>query len=187
MITSTHAALTALAIRHLPRVGLGDLVRGRAARWFFVGGVVPDLPGLALAAGSFIYYPLARSMSIDETFQLITEDLFFNSPPWIVAHNSLHSPLILAAMLLTASRFDSPRWEAARSLVAGAGLHTLLDVPVHHDDGPLLLFPFSWDFRVQSPVSYWDPAHFGQWIRPIDLAISVIGGLFLARKITQRW
>ena len=187
MITSTHAAINALVARQPPRVRLGGLVQGTAARWFVIGGLAPDVPGLALTIGSFIYYPVARSKSLDETFRLITEDLFFNSPLWIVAHNSLHAPLILVASFLGVSRFGGRLSQAARAVIAGAGLHALLDVPVHHDDGPLLLFPLNWTFRFQSPVSYWDPAHFGQWIRPVDLTVSIVGVLLLVRARARRW
>ncbi len=148
--------------------------------------MAPDLPGLALTAGAFVYYPLVKSKSIGETFRLITEDLFFNSPWWIVAHNSLHSPVVLVAGFAAAKRFDGRGWAAIRSLLAGAGLHSLLDIPVHHDDGPLLLFPLNWDFRVQSPVSYWDPKHYGRWVRPVDIGVSIIGGLLLTRKLVRR-
>lgn len=187
MITSTHAAINALVARQLPRVRLGSLVQGKAARWFVIGGLAPDLPGLTLTVGSFVYYPVVRSKSFDETFRLITEDLFFNTPLWIIAHNSLHAPLLLVPAFFTANRLEGRGWTMARALIAGAGLHALVDVPVHRDDGPLLLFPFNWTFRFQSPVSYWDPLHFGQWIRPVDLAISGIGGVVLARAIAQRW
>ncbi len=185
VITSTHAVVNAIVATRLPHSGLGDLLRRRSAMWFVVGGVAPDLPGLVLTVGAFIYYPMVKSKSAGETFRLITEDLFFNSPLWIAAHNSLHSPVLLITGFAVARRFQGRGWLAARSLLAGAGLHTLLDIPVHHDDGPLSLFPFNWDFRVQSPVSYWDPKHYGEWVRPIDIGISVIGALLLARKMAR--
>ncbi|MEZ4675136.1 MAG: hypothetical protein R2932_12925 [Caldilineaceae bacterium] len=32
--------------------------------------------------------------------------------------------------------------------------HTAIDIPLHYDDGPLLLFPFDWKTRFHSPVSH---------------------------------
>lgn len=83
---------------------------------------------------------------------------------------------------------------AARSQVIGAGLismliHTLGDLPVHHGDGHRHFFPFS-DWRFDSPVSYWDPAHFGHifgWVEfalVIGLCIWLIGRYRGAMRIT---
>jgi hypothetical protein len=42
-----------------------------------------------------------------------------------------------------------------------SALHTAIDIPLHYDDGPLLFFPFDWQTRFYSPVSYWDPNRYG--------------------------
>ncbi len=66
------------------------------------------------------------------------------------------------------------------SFAFGTGLHTLVDIPTHHNDGPLLLFPFDWTLRYASPVSYWDPAAGGRILAPIDLGLTVLCIVFLA-------
>ena len=68
------------------------------------------------------------------------------------------------------------------SFALGCLLHTTMDIPVHHDDGPVVAFPLNWDFRVKSPVSYWDRAHYGGIVGPIDMAITVLGGAALLRS-----
>ena len=64
---------------------------------------------------------------------------------------------------------------ALQAFALGCAVHTALDIGVHHDDGPLLLFPFDLSYRFMSPVSYYDPAHYGSIVAPIDLAITVVG------------
>ena len=56
---------------------------------------------------------------------------------------------------------------------AGSGfLHALVDFFVHHDDARAQFWPLtSWKF--QSPISYWDRAHFGQYVGPLEIVISL--------------
>jgi len=65
-------------------------------------------------------------------------------------------PLML--FLLGVSYFFGFRWGVLLS--ASALLHIGCDLPLHHDDAHRHLLPFS-DWRFVSPVSYWDPKHYG--------------------------
>ena len=57
------------------------------------------------------------------------------------------------------------------ALAGAALLHIGLDFPLHHDDGRAHFWPISnWIF--ESPVSYWDPAHYGSILTPIELLVS---------------
>ena len=52
-------------------------------------------------------------------------------------------------------------------------LHLALDFPLHHDDGRQHFWPLSdWIFR--SPVSYWDPAHYGQIVGVIEVTAALV-------------
>ena len=100
----------------------------------------------------------------DSLLGQLFNDWFFNSP-WIMAlQNLLHSPLLVIIYLLIGYWL----WRRGRNsswffwFAAGCFLHTLADIPVHYDDGPLLLFPLNWELRFMSPVSYWDPARYGR-------------------------
>lgn len=187
MITSTHAVVSAAVAAYARRRGSGILRSAATRRWFVAGGVAPDLPGLALAVGAAIYYPLVRHMTRRDTFEYVTQDRYFNSPIWIVGHNSLHSPILLLAAWQATRRLEGQPASAALAFITGAALHAAMDIPVHHDDGPLVLFPLNWRYRVRSPISYWNPAHGGPWLRRIDLATSMLGaGLFVARLCKQR-
>ena len=73
------------------------------------------------------------------------------------------------AAMSPASRMKSfpvrANWIAV--LGGAALLHLALDFPFHHDDGRAHFWPLSnWIF--ESPLSYWDPAHFGQIVGPLE-------------------
>ena len=67
-------------------------------------------------------------------------------------------------------------------------LHSLGDFPLHHDDAHRHFFPFS-DWRFISPISYWDPAHYGNWASLLEifavLAISIF--LYCRQALLRVW
>ena len=104
--------------------------------------------------------------------------LFFEDPGWIVVQNTLHSPIVTGALALAGRKVDSPKLTA---FALGCLLHIAMDLPVHHNDGPLVLFPFDWKTRIDSPVSYYDRDHYGGIVAPIDMAVTVLGAAYFAR------
>lgn len=88
-------------------------------------------------------------------------DVWFFENPWVIAaQNTFHSPLILSLLIVT----GYVQWKAGRGwgqplfwMMCAAMLHTLIDIPLHVEDGPLYLFPFNWELRYRAPISYWDP------------------------------
>lgn len=52
-------------------------------------------------------------------------------------------------------------------------LHILGDLPLHHDDAHRHFVPFS-NWRFRSPISYWDPRHYGGIVTVIEIVV-VIG------------
>ena len=97
MITSTHLVTNALvALKR--KGGAGEVLDSGTARWFVVGGLAPDLGLYALTAGAAVFFPIVRDMSFQESMQHAFDDLFFNDPGWIAVHNTLHSPVVLAAL-----------------------------------------------------------------------------------------
>ena len=65
-------------------------------------------------------------------------------------------------------------------------LHAAMDLPLHSDDGHRHFYPFS-DFRFDSPVSYWDPAHFGAYAATGEAVAVLIASLVVYRRLRSRW
>ena len=49
-------------------------------------------------------------------------------------------------------------------------LHVMGDLPFHHDDAHRHFFPLS-DWRFESPISYWDPQHYGYLFMPLEIGL----------------
>jgi hypothetical protein len=65
---------------------------------------------------------------------------------------------------------------------AGAGLlHLVFDFALHHDDARRHFWPIT-DFVFTSPVSYWDPRHFGNIFGPLEIAVSLLLCVVLWRR-----
>lgn len=167
-MTQTHVLLTALAVERAGRAGLQ--VRGASAVF---GSLAPDLPLLLLT----LWYAVVVRPPGAQVFAEAYDAYFFQDPLWIVSHNLLHAPLVLAALFAFGHALRSGGRGAGGALrwfVAGAAGHTLIDVFTHRGDGPLLLFPFDWSFRFMAPVSYWDPRHGGNVVFPLEVALNVV-------------
>jgi len=82
-------------------------------------------------------------------------------------------------------------WFRARlvTVFAASGLlHILFDFLLHHDDARRHFWPAS-DWVFVSPVSYWDPSHFGNIAGPVEVAVSLLLCLVLwhrFRSVTAR-
>ncbi|HSH01825.1 MAG TPA: hypothetical protein VLL52_04840 [Anaerolineae bacterium] len=174
MRTYTHGLLTAVLGRKLAEKGVA--VDEKA---FLAGAVVPDIPFLVLSSWYSFDRRWRRPYLPDETLCSPTYNwLFRNDPWWIFTYNVLHAPLVL--LLLAAVGFLGRRRPWGRRLlwfvVACMG-HTGIDMVTHVDDGPLWQFPFDWQTRWAAPVSYWDEAHGGRWMRVVEHLLDV--GLLL--------
>lgn len=146
-------------------------------RTVFWASLIPDVPLILLTFWYFAVYGLNFGPRYDE--------LFYTEPLWIVAHNLFHAPFVILATAVA----GFVMWRSVRNLAAhllsfafGAGLHSLVDIPTHHADGPLLLFPFDWSYRFFSPISYWDPEHFGLVVLPLETAAMVLMIIYWRRK-----
>lgn len=145
-------------------------VRMGAVIW---GSLAPDIMLYLLAAGMMIYGPRFRGWSIGYALDYAFDTLFFENIWWIALHNFLQAPLLLIAIIAVAGVVLRSRRHARQTrgytialwvfiFAISALVHTVLDILTHHDDGPLLLFPFNFTVRFVSPVSYWDFSHYGQ-------------------------
>jgi membrane-bound metal-dependent hydrolase YbcI (DUF457 family) len=151
---------------------------------FLLGAVLPDIPLGLLMLGSYVYYGFILGQDTTNLMDTFIHPAYYENPWWISAHNFLHSPLILlvaiAAFWGFRQKTSTPgHWGLWFAL--GCLVHTLIDIPTHAGDGPLLLFPFDWQVRFNSPVSYWDPNYFGKqfFVFEIGLNLALLGYLFL--------
>lgn len=147
-----------------------------------LGASLPDAPvtlvGLALALTSGDGAPFITRMSA----------LYFHEPWLIALHNTLHAPLMAGALVVMGWAW----WRcggAGRVLAFGGGAlsHSLIDLATHHDDGPLVLFPFDWALRFESPLSHWDVSHYALWVTAVEgFIVGVAVALWLAGRVRSR-
>ncbi len=180
MQTYSHFLLTAV-LHRFSKPADPDAVSGLLA-----GSVAPDIPLGLLSLGYVVDRRLIRRHLPDKTRCSPTyNELYFNNPWWIAAHNSLHAPLPLFGLILLGRLMRRPRliWFALGCLG-----HTAVDIITHADDGPVLFFPLNWRVRFKAPVSYWDPAHGGRVFRRIEhlLDLVLLLYLFLQRTSPER-
>lgn len=161
----------------------GKTVRSSAV---LLGAAAPDLPLYALSFGGAAWFRWAEGKQWPEIAEHMYGNLFYHDPAWISLHNLLHSPLVVMVALATLrlsignARFAESWWAW---FFGSCLLHSIVDVFVHHDDGPLVLWPLNWSYRFVSPVSYWDTRHHGVEMMVLE-AVLVLG---LSLKLIREW
>lgn len=181
MQTYSHFLMTVVGQERLKQRGLAVSTTA-----VLVGSVLPDLPFAVLTAVFMAYYNWFAPLPIaDQTvMEYLHFNLYFNDPLWIAGHNFFHAPLILLTIGFTGW------WVMQRQrlwgvllfwFAVGAGLHSFIDIFTHHNDGPLLLFPFNWQLRFPSPVSYWHPDHYGLIFASLEHLLNAILLVYLLR------
>jgi hypothetical protein len=185
MQTYSHAILTAALNRPLKKwrernAGRVPPVHTNA---LLLGSVLPDLL-LITISGVAIATDFARGVFRDPRFAELPAgtptppellelsmtmrlfDVWFFESPWIIsAQNIFHSPIILVTLIVVGYqlwRRGCKRGAALFWLACAAMVHSLIDIPLHTNDGPLLLYPLNWTWRYLSPISYWDPNYYGR-------------------------
>lgn len=169
MQTYSHYILTAVANRLMKKQPESlEKLPPLQTKALLLGSLAPDIPLILITGGTIVVDMLQQNFN-NEAVTPYTEQLFrdwfFNSI-WIkTAHNLFHGPLMVLAYIFIGywAWQNGKRWGPALFWFAVACMgHTLIDIPVHYDDGPLLLFPFNLNLRFYSPVSYWDPERYGR-------------------------
>lgn len=142
------------------------------------GGIVPD-------AAIFFMYGIEKLKGTREG--TIWRDVYFG-PFWqdVVAWgNSIPLWLVLLGMAWLLSGQGKQPAGGLLAVFAGSCLaHMALDFPVHVEDAHRHLFPLS-DFRFRSPVSYWDPRHFGVQMAIFESLMGIGLSVFLMRRFNN--
>lgn len=189
MTTPAHAALSLIVLGRSERNALPVAL----------GAVAPDVPMLVF----YLWERLARGVSEGR----IWSERYFD-PGWQVVFDIPSSiPLLafaLCVLLVLVGRRSTAaegipsagvaatprpaRLTAGALFVASMILHALGDLPLHREDAHRHFFPFS-DWRFTSPVSYWDPDHYGGYaaIGEVFLVLAVSVFLFRAYRGRGRW
>ena len=112
---------------------------------------------------------------------MIWSERYF-APEWQTFFDLFNSLPLIALGSAIAWR---ARAHAALAFFASMALHCLADLPLHREDAHRHFFPFS-SWRFVSPVSYWDPAHYGLVFAGVEALFVLVGGLLLTRYAPPR-
>ena len=164
------------AIINLSLLGRGNAEPGRRFDgWILAGSVLPDVP-------MFGFY-LWQRLVAGESESRIWGELYFESG-WQTFFDWFNSIPLAGLACLVAWRLGN---HAAAWLFASVALHCAIDLPLHHDDAHRHFLPIS-DWRFESPVSYWDPAHRGSIGALLEAIAVVIGSAVMFRRTSRnRW
>jgi len=153
------------------------LTRGKRhalARPVIWGALLPDLP-------MFFFYGWVR-FAAGLPDRMIWSHAYFEChwQDFFDVFNSI--PLALLAL----AAFVAARRTGSAAFCASMLLHDLMDLPLHREDAHRHFFPVS-DFRFVSPISYWDPAHFGAWAAFAEAALVTACAAVLWRRFPAVW
>jgi hypothetical protein len=149
-----------------------------------LGGVIPDLPMILIV----IVLKLSGVPA-----QTIFDEMYWQN--WwqitnAIGHNAwLWSSLVILG-LVTRDRLSSSvrsfdNWTNVSLFAGSALLHTAIDFLCHREDAHMSLWPVTrWKFM--SPVSYYDPAHYGMWFSLFEAALSLALAFILFRQFSGR-
>ncbi len=169
MNTQSHILMGAILFgRPLPRLALAGAA----------GGLIADIP-------MFVIVALLRmgGYSFDEIFGRIYWEQW-----WQVLNAVGHSFLIWGVLTLVAwlvirrhGAAQAPRAALCFAFAGSALLHSVIDFLVHREDAHMQFWPLT-EWRFVSPVSYWDPAHYGNWFSLFEAALGLVMAVMLFRR-----
>jgi len=177
--TQTHLLLALAAFSRRPRDALAPASSPTVELALLLGALLPD-------ASLFVMWGQAKLAGIPEA--RIWGELYY-SDFWQASAAVTNSLPVFAALALLAwvggGRLLGERTTRLSSMLlaiaAGALLHVVTDLPLHHDDGHPHFWPVS-DWIFSSPVSYWDPAHYGRAWSILEIALAAALLLILWRR-----
>jgi hypothetical protein len=143
----------------------------------FLGAFLPDLPLYMLFAGARIL-----GYSDNDVFG----DFYWREPMRNIMGAS-HSFVVAGVIALAGYWYRERLWgKPAMFFAAAMALHAATDLPVHVDDGHRHFWPLS-RYVFNSPVSYWDPAHYGNYIAPFEAILGIISAIVVMRRFRAMW
>ena len=166
MNTPAHSVLNLLL--------LGRKEKPNLALPILLGSALPDAPTVVF----YLWAKLVRGLPE----QVIWTQAYY-APRWQAVIDLCHSlPLTLLAFAV-AWALGAEVWMA---LFAGMVLHVPEDLFLHSADAHRHFYPFS-DWRFHSPVSYWNPRHYGNIAGPLEALLVLVGSAVLLRRFPSPW
>lgn len=157
---------------NLVLLGRGAGAAGAAA--VVLGAVAPDVPIVALWGWERLVRGMPEAWIWSEGY---------GRPGWQLVIDLVHSVPLAVAGAIVARWLRRP---ALALLCASLALHSVADLLLHNDDAHRHLLPIS-PWRFHSQVSYWDPAHFGNVVAPLEAVVVLTGCALLAWRTGSRW
>ncbi|MFT4561169.1 MAG: hypothetical protein ACI9BW_000909 [Gammaproteobacteria bacterium] len=146
---------------------------GLAVGAIVLGAMVPDIPIV-------LFYLIEKFVRC--TPEAIIWGELYEMSPWYVLTSTLHSFVVVGGMFVIFRWIGKPTLALfSLSMV----LHSLGDIFVHTTDAHRHFFPVS-DYQFVSPVSYWDPNHFGIYFFAFELLSCLVLSIHLIRKNSVR-
>ena len=181
MLTQSHVLLSVALL------GAKDKHRALSVTAATLGALLPDV-------SIFVMWGQARLRGI--TDHRIFSELYFSDFWQGVGAQTNSMPLYF---LLALAGVGIQKWSFKRASKRGQGLgfflavlgasallHTLFDLPLHHDDGHPHFWPFTtWIYN--SPLSYWDPAHHSMVWQPIEILLSILLIVLLWQRFSGKF
>ncbi|MEM7772858.1 MAG: hypothetical protein AAF327_20395 [Cyanobacteria bacterium P01_A01_bin.37] len=130
------------------------------------GAILPDIP-------IFVFYFVEKILRKTPE-RIIWSQVYFqeNWQNFIDVFNSL--PLMVLGLAISIWGKST----VAIALFISMMLHIAGDLPLHHDDAHRHFLPFS-NWRFISPVSYWDPRHYGNIVVPLEILAVIVSCVVL--------
>lgn len=136
------------------------------------GGIAPDVPMLAIVATLRLAGVPARR---------IFGELYWENW-WQVTNAIGHSFLLWGALVIVG--FALKR-ELILAFAASGLTHAVIDFLVHREDAHMQFWPLTrWKFV--SPVSYWDPSHFGHYFGAFEALLGLAMAVVIFRRFRSK-
>jgi len=180
MKTPTHAIAGWLMARYLKLPASGS-------KAIVLGATLPDGPVIVVGIAVFA---LCHAKGRPDLFKPLMDAVYFGETSLREGHSFLHSPanLVLVAVgvcLMHPFYRRLSEWMACFAI--GAASHALLDILTHVEDAPLMLWPFSREFRWPGPVSHWDHRYYGDVISIAEFCLWTAGAVFVGVTAKRRF
>ena len=173
MNTPAHLLLAAAIYARPTRAAADPARRARINGAALAGALIPD-------ASLYLMVLWEARVNRRTPAQIFGED--YRDPFWTAVFSVDNSIPLWAALLILGLAL---RLAPLAALAGAALLHCAVDLPLHHDDGRPHFQPFT-GWIYESPVSYWDPAHHGDIVGPLEFALCLGLALLLWRRFRSR-